>query len=169
MSGVAGALAVWLGVSACGTSPVGVSACEQIETARCQRAPACGVSLEPPYSTSGGDVAECIRFYQVACLHGLTVPNPGAEAVNACVLSIQTSPCDGRAPLFETDPACDWLTMSTSTVDSGTETAEGGADAGVASSDAGDASSDATDVSTDSSDASSDAADVATDSSDAAP
>jgi hypothetical protein len=155
MLGVAGALAAWLTTLGCGTSPVGVGACEQVEEARCRRAPACGVTLEPPYSTSGGDVAECIRFYQVACLHGLAVPNPGADAVNACVATIETSPCDGRVPLFETDPACDWLTMSTaSTTDASTEPTE---------TDATDASSDGADATTDAINLTSDAADAASD------
>jgi hypothetical protein len=87
-----------------------VSACKQIEEARCQRAPACGVSLEPPYTTNGSDVDACIRYYDVACLHGLAVADPGAGAVNACVATIKVSPCTAGLPLFETDPACEWLT-----------------------------------------------------------
>lgn len=157
--GFAGALAGWLGTLGCGTSPVGIGACNQIEEARCRRAPACGVTLEPPYSTSGGDIAECIRFYDVACLHGLAVPNPGDDAVNACVATIQTSPCDGRLPLFETDPACDWLTMSTA--DASAEPT--GSDAGDVSSDGADAVSDVTDATTDALDAASDATDAASD------
>jgi hypothetical protein len=161
MFGFAGALAAGVATLGCGTSPVGVSACEQIEEARCRRAPACGVTLEPPYSTSGGDVAECIRFYEVACLHGLAVPNPGADAVNACVATIETSPCDGRLPLFETDPACDWLTMATA--DASTEPTETGAV--DAASDG--AASDVTDATTGAIDATSDATDAASDALDA--
>src|SRR5580658_3967281 len=103
--------ALALSGAGCGTSPVGVNACKQIEEARCRHAPTCGVSLQPPYSTNGNDVDECIRFYEVACLHGLAVPDPGAAAVNACVAAIQSSPCGAGAPLFETDPACEWLTQ----------------------------------------------------------
>jgi hypothetical protein len=112
----------------CGTSPVGVGACKQVEEARCRRAPACGVNLEPPYSTTGGDVAACIRFYDVACLHGLAVADPGQDAVNACVASIESSPCAGL-PLFETGSACAWLTKVTG-VEAGTSDAsEASADA----------------------------------------
>jgi hypothetical protein len=161
--GFAGALVTWLATSDCGTSPVGVGACEQVEEARCRRAPACGVTLEPPYSTSGGDVAECIQFYKVACLHGLAVPNPGADAVNACVATIQTSPCDGRLPLFETDPACDWLTMSMSTADASTEPTDTGPDATDSSSDSADATSDVTDATTNAIDATTGAPDAASD------
>jgi hypothetical protein len=109
--GVALAAAMVAGAG-CGTSAVGVDACKQIEGARCRRAPACGVSLEPPYSTNGSDVDECIRYYDVACLHGLAVADPGAAAVSACVAAIQVSACDAGAPRFETDPACDWLTQA---------------------------------------------------------
>ncbi len=123
-------MAVWgsaigFGVCAagCGTSPVGVGACKQVEEARCRRAPACGVSIQPPYSTNGSDVDECIRFYDVQCLHGLAVADPGADAVKACVASIENSPCDGGLPLFETATACDWLTKLPA-VEASTEASE---------------------------------------------
>jgi hypothetical protein len=142
---------VWLGTQGCGTSPVGVTACKQIEEARCKRAPACGVSLEPPYSTAGGDVNECIRFYDVACLHGLAVADPGADAVNACVASIETSPCDGRLPLFETDDACAWLTNLPSS-DASTEP-EAESEANDSASDAAEAGSDASETGADAAEA----------------
>jgi len=130
----------------CGTSPVGVGACKQIEEARCRRAPACGLSTQPPYSTNGSDVDECIRFYDVACLHGLAVPDPGSEAVSACVASIAISPCGGGLPLFETEPACDWLTTLPS-AEASAEADETGTDAGAdatdAASEAGDSASQA--------------------------
>ena len=53
-------------VAACGTNATGVTACNSIESARCQRATGCGISLEPPYTTDGNDVDACIRFYRVA-------------------------------------------------------------------------------------------------------
>lgn len=149
MLGRVGALAVlWVGAmgllvfaTGCGTSPVGVGACKQIEEARCRRAPACGVSIQPPYSTSGSEVDECIRFYDVQCLHGLAVADPGTDAVNACVASIQTSPCNGGLPLFETATACDWLTTLPA--------AEASADAEESETDAG---ADATDSASEASD-----------------
>lgn len=138
-------MAVWgcaigFGVCAagCGTSPVGVGACKEVEEARCRRAPACGVSIQPPYSTHGSEVDECIRFYDVQCLHGLAVADPGADAVNACVASIQNSPCDGDLPLFETAPACDWLTQLPA-AEASTEASETDA------TDAADAASDSSD------------------------
>jgi hypothetical protein len=103
-------LACW----ACGPSATGVDACKQIEEARCQKAGACGISTEPPYSTNGSDVGACIRYYDVQCMHGTSVPVPVAAQVNACVAAIQSSACDGGTPLFETDPACDWLTQNPS-------------------------------------------------------
>jgi len=96
-------------VSGCGTDAVGVDACRQVEEARCQQAPSCGISLEPPYSNAGTDVDACIRFYDTACLHGLASGNdPGAIDVNACVNAINNNGCSVvTAP--ETDPNCAWL------------------------------------------------------------
>lgn len=95
-------------LGACGNDAVGVDACRQIESARCRQAPACGISLEPPYHTSGGDVDGCIRFYDTACLHGLAVGNPGGAAVNACVAAIDSGDCDiVRVPQSATP--CAWL------------------------------------------------------------
>jgi hypothetical protein len=93
---------------ACGTDAVGVDSCTQIEEARCRQAPACAIGLEPPYHTSGGDVEACIRFYDVACLHGLDVSDPGPTAVHACVAAIEKDGC-GTVTAPETDPACAWL------------------------------------------------------------
>ena len=115
-------LSAWLGPAvtafasgvACGTDAIGVDACKQIEDARCHAAPACGVRLEPPYSTSGTDVEACIRFYDVACLHGLAIgSDPGPAAIRACVSAIHDHPCVARGPNLvqspQSDPACAWL------------------------------------------------------------
>jgi hypothetical protein len=95
--------------AACGTDAVGVDACRQIESARCQQAPGCNISLQPPYHQTGTDVDACIRFYDSACLHGLASGNdPGQTALNACVKAIQNNGCSVvQAP--ETDPACSFL------------------------------------------------------------
>ncbi len=95
--------------AACGTDAVGVDACRQIEDARCQQAPSCNISLQPPYHQAGSDVDACIRYYDTACLHGLASGNdPGQTAVNTCVQAIQTGGCAVvEAP--ETDPACSFL------------------------------------------------------------
>jgi hypothetical protein len=91
---------------ACATGADGVDACKQIEEARCKLAPACGIALQPPYSTAGTDVDACIRYYDIACLHGLEVGNPGTTAVNACVAAI-TDCATVVAP--QDNPACAWL------------------------------------------------------------
>ena len=122
--------------AACGSSAAGVDACKQVESARCRAAPTCGVSLEPPYSTAGGNVDACIRFYDVACLHGLASgSDPGPAAVSACVAAIADHPCNKGGPDLvlspEKDPTCAWL------VPAGTPAAE----AGASSSEAGDAPS----------------------------
>jgi len=137
MRRIIGLAALSLCAASCGTSPVGVNACKQIEEARCRRAPACGVSLQPPFSTSGSDVDECIRFYDVECLHGLEVPDPGPAAVSACVSAVQSSACDAGSPLFETDPSCDWLTQIP-VAEAAVVVVEAAADVDDAAADAGD-------------------------------
>jgi hypothetical protein len=108
---IAAVAALFSAAAGCGTSATGIDLCKRIEEARCRRAPACGISLEPPYSTNGSGVDACIRYYDVACLHGLAVSDPGGAAVDACVMAIQNSSCNAGLPLFETDPACSWLTQ----------------------------------------------------------
>jgi hypothetical protein len=102
-------LAVGL-VSACGSKAVGVDLCKQIDTARCQRAPACGVMLTTPDFTSGTAVDACIRYYDVACLNGLEVAAPSSAEANACVDAIN-SDCDYVATP-QNYPACSWLSTS---------------------------------------------------------
>jgi hypothetical protein len=120
---------------ACGTSAVGVDACKQVESARCQAASACGVSLEPPYHTAGSDVDACVRFYDVACLHGLASgTDPGPTAVSACVAAISSHPCAPGGPNLVLHPeeapgsACAWLVppASAPVADAAAEAAEGG-------------------------------------------
>lgn len=107
---VTGAL---LFVLACGTDPVGVEACRQIEKARCENAPACQIDLTKPVHSGTGadkDVSACIRFYDDACLHGLSATSePGSIAVQACIDAINTGDCTiVKNP--ETSPACGFLT-----------------------------------------------------------
>jgi len=98
----------------CGTDAVDVDGCRQIEAARCRQASACGIPLEPPYFTSGGDVDACIRYYDDACLHGLASADPGPASLNACVAAIQSDSvakdkCSVvKSPQTDT-VACGWL------------------------------------------------------------
>jgi hypothetical protein len=124
-----------LAATACGTDAVGVDACQEVESARCRAAPGCGVSIEPPFSTSGSNVDACIRYYDIACLHGLASGNePAPAAVSACVAAIAAHPCDAHAANLvetpESDPACAWLIPPSPapTVDASPE-ADGDADA----------------------------------------
>jgi hypothetical protein len=101
-------------VAGCGTDAVDIDGCKQIEEARCRQAPACGIPIDRPWFTSGTDVDSCIRFYDIACLHGLDVSDPGPSAVSACVAAIQadTKSKDGCAVVRQpqTDlAACGWL------------------------------------------------------------
>jgi hypothetical protein len=102
--------AVIFGANACGNGAVDVSGCRAIEDARCREAPACEVALEPPYHTSGSNVDACIRYYEVACLHGLGVPDPGTAAINACAAAISAGDCAlVQSPVTG---ACAWLAPS---------------------------------------------------------
>ncbi|MBX3186917.1 MAG: hypothetical protein KF819_07880 [Labilithrix sp.] len=98
---------------ACGTEPVGVESCRQIERARCENARSCGIDLSRPVhrgDTPSQDVGACIRYYEDACLHGLVAPaDPGAVAVQACVDAINNTPdCEiVKAP--ERHPLCSFL------------------------------------------------------------
>ena len=107
-------LAVALGLApamgACGTSATGVSACKSIEEARCRQVPNCpNVSVSPPlWYTTGSAVDACLRFYDTACLHGLSIgSDPGTSAVNQCVAAINNSCATVAEP--QTDPNCAWL------------------------------------------------------------
>lgn len=62
---------------ACGTKAVGVDACEEIETARCEAAVSCG---------DVDDSDACARFARDNCLHGVALDNdPSSVAVERCV------------------------------------------------------------------------------------
>jgi hypothetical protein len=103
---VSAAPAVFLFMASCGTDATGVSICRQIEEARCKQAPGCGISITPPYTTTGSSVDACIRFYDIACLHGLANDN-GSVDVDGCLAAINKSCSAVKAP--ESAPACAWL------------------------------------------------------------
>jgi hypothetical protein len=98
---------------ACGTEPVGVDSCRQIEFARCENARSCGIDLSKPVhrgDTPSQDVGACKRYYEVACLHGLVAPNdPGAVAVQACVNAINNTPDCEIVKSPERHPDCAFL------------------------------------------------------------
>jgi len=107
----------------CGTDAVGADACRQIQQARCQHAPACGI--EAPNHTSGTDIEACIRFYNEACLHGLSSGmDPGPATVSACVDAInRAAQTDGGCAVVAAPQLageCSWL-MPAVTVDASAE------------------------------------------------
>lgn len=89
-------LAVVLGVfagsaaSACGTDAVGIDACREIETARCEALQACGgTETQSTY---------CIDLYRDQCLHGIqSGVEPGADATARCVEAVQAVAACARA------------------------------------------------------------------------
>jgi hypothetical protein len=97
---------LWVTLASCGTDAQGVSICRQIQEARCQRAPVCGISITPPYTTTGSSVDACIRASDIACLHGLENDN-GPMDVDGCVQAIKTHCSAVKTP--ESDPHCSWL------------------------------------------------------------
>jgi hypothetical protein len=103
---------VTAGSFACGTSPIGVEACQKIERVRCESAQACGINLGSPVhpgDTPEKNVAACIRYYDDQCLHGIAGPKePGPQAVDACVNAIITGDCSVvKEP--QTHSSCDFL------------------------------------------------------------
>jgi hypothetical protein len=111
--------------AACGTDATGVTSCKQIEDARCRRATACGIALQPPYSTSGSSVDECIRFYDTACLHGLETGDPGPVVVGQCVAAITDGGC-GVVAAPQSSPACAWLVPAGQTNDAAATAVDAG-------------------------------------------
>jgi hypothetical protein len=106
---------------ACGSSAVGVDACKSIEEARCNQVPNCpNVEVSPPlWYTTGTATEACIRYYDTACLHGLSVGvNPASSDVSLCVTAINNDGCNVVAEP-QTDPACAWLVPPTVEEDAG--------------------------------------------------
>ena len=151
--------AVWLAsasvagaaiVVACSNNAVGVQACRQIETARCEAAPACAASftLSSQPVPDGDPVAACVRYYNDACLHGMaTSVAPSNIQVNQCVAVIAAA---GKAAATERDSgaACTTVAYPQNSaacaflipIDSGTPAVADAAsdDAGSVAEDAGD-------------------------------
>lgn len=128
----------------CGTDAYGVGDCKQIEEARCRAAAKCPeIPLGNINYTSGSAVDACIRFYDVACLHGLEVPDPGAPSVAACVAAIQATNGGASCSIVEqpwTTKACAWLAPS-NIPEASTDAASEASDATTDGSDASDGSS----------------------------
>lgn len=95
-------------VYGCGTEAVGIETCRKIEEARCQRAESCQISLDHPVRRDDLPRESCIRYYNDACLHGLSGADPGSVQAQACVDAIAGGTCDVvKAP--ELSPACSFL------------------------------------------------------------
>jgi hypothetical protein len=108
LSAAFGAAAFAAVIAACGTDAVGIETCQKIETARCNRAQGCNISLGDPLHT-GSDLASCIRFYRDACQHGLASnTDPGGPTVAACVDAINNGDCTVVLKP-ESDPSCAFL------------------------------------------------------------
>jgi hypothetical protein len=84
------ALPIGIAVMSCGTDAVAVDACRQIETARCNAAPAC---------SPGFDVTGCTRFYRDECLVGLANADAGdvTALIQPCIAALQACTPDAAA------------------------------------------------------------------------
>jgi hypothetical protein len=110
-------------IGACGNGANNVAACQQLESARCARAPFCGVELTYPLhegNSTSDNVAACQLYYQDACLHGLvTSVGVSTTEVNNCVKAINESCPVMLAP--QTSPACSFLNPPDAGVDAGVD------------------------------------------------
>lgn len=71
------ALPIGIALMSCGTDAQNIQACREIESARCDLAPACGATF---------DVAACKRYYRDACLLGTAQPDAGDTArIQPCI------------------------------------------------------------------------------------
>jgi hypothetical protein len=79
-------------IVSCSTGAVGVQACRDIETARCQAAAACGFSAD--------QVSSCTLFYRDQCLDGIqnTTDNPPSTAeIQSCIAAVEASEACAQA------------------------------------------------------------------------
>jgi hypothetical protein len=96
----------------CGTDAQGVQTCKDIEEARCNAAASCpSVQITPPYYTTGSSVDACLRYYDIACLHGLAVSDPGPSTalVTGCIKAISAKGACAVVANPEISPYCVWL------------------------------------------------------------
>ncbi|MDI3287538.1 hypothetical protein [Polyangium sp. 15x6] len=76
--------------SACGTDAVGIDACREIETARCEATQACGATE--------AEATFCINLYRDQCLHGIQNDvEPSADATARCVEAVRAVAACARA------------------------------------------------------------------------
>ncbi|APR76210.1 Hypothetical protein A7982_01557 [Minicystis rosea] len=104
LAAVLASLPVGFALVSCGTDAQNIEACRQIESVRCDLAPAC---------TAGFDVAACKRFYRDACLLG--TGNPDAGDLNTlappCIAALQA--CGTGAAEAGTGVGCPGQTLRT--------------------------------------------------------
>ncbi|HVK62993.1 MAG TPA: hypothetical protein VM694_00880 [Polyangium sp.] len=76
--------------SACGTDAVGIDACREIESARCEATQACGATE--------AEATYCIDLYRDQCLHGFqSGQEPGTDATARCVEAVRAVAACARA------------------------------------------------------------------------
>ena len=77
-------------IAACGTDAVGIEACREIETARCEATQACGATEAA--------VTYCIDLYRDQCLHGIASgAEPSKDATARCVEAVGAVAACARA------------------------------------------------------------------------
>lgn len=78
--------------SACGSEARATDACRRLESARCERAPACPVQYAD-FTKIYGTVESCKKFYDVQCGRGIQeiAKEPSKSELEACVGQIKSS------------------------------------------------------------------------------
>jgi len=127
----AAATTVVLALPGCSTDANNVTACRQLEDARCTRAQKCGIDLMYPLhngTSAADDIEACQLFYYDACLHGLvTSVVVTAPEMDRCLRAIVggeggAGEANCNAVINpQTIPACAWLIPPDAGVDAGVD------------------------------------------------
>ena len=105
------ALALAVVAMACGSSAAGVDACKSIEEARCNQLPELPqrAGLAAHLVHDGTAVEACVRYYDTACGHGLSIGDRSRNGRGERVRERDQPDGCGVVAAPETDPACAWL------------------------------------------------------------
>jgi hypothetical protein len=114
-------LPVGLALMSCGSSAVGITACREIEVARCNVAQVC----EP-----GFNVGACTQYYNDECLVGIENPSDAGDTV----LTMEATPCvnaiDQLAACIDAGTSIEACTGLLTLVDAGLECGDASPEAG---------------------------------------
>ncbi len=109
-------------VVACANDGYGIEACRTIEAERCRWVVQCGIDVGVRRNNESSPVDDCIRYYDVACMHGMQylTQDPSDTQTNTCATAIHNATSCDIVTAPENAAACAWLKPST---DAGTDAA----------------------------------------------